>query len=285
MHDLSLFYQPFADFAFMRRALVACLALAIGSGPIGTFLIVRRMSLMGDALSHAILPGAAIGFLLGGLSLPAMSAGGMVAGLLVALLAGLVSRFSSLREDASFAALYLISLAAGVLIVSSHGSSVDLLHVLFGTILAVDDPALILVAIIASVSLLTLAVIYRPLLVECFDPGFLAINSGKGGLYHTLFLALVVLNLVAGFQALGTLMAIGLMMLPAAAARFWATRIWVLALVSMGIALAAGYAGLLASYYYSLSSGPCIVLGAGAFYMLSVLFGRRDGIVFGTRRL
>jgi zinc/manganese transport system permease protein len=279
MHSFSLFYQPFVEFAFMRRALVACLALAIGSGPIGTFLIVRRMSLMGDALSHAILPGAAIGFLLGGLSLPAMSAGGVIAGLAVALLAGLVTRFSNLREDASFAAVYLISLAAGVLIVSARGSSVDLLHVLFGTILGVDDTALLLVASIASISLVTMVVIYRPLLVECFDPGFLALVSGRGGLYHTIFLALVVLNLVAGFQALGTLMAIGLMMLPAAAARFWAERIWVLALTSMGIAFVSGFIGLIGSFYFSLSSGPSIILAAGGIYVISVLFGRRDGIL------
>ena len=279
MHFISELYQPFIDFAFMRRALVACLALAIGSGPIGTLLVVRRMSLMGDALSHAILPGAAIGFLIGGLSLPAMSLGGLVAGLTVALLAGLITRISSLREDASFAAIYLISLAAGVLIISSRGSNVDLLHVLFGTILAVDNLSLYMVSAIASISLLTLAVIYRPLLAECFDPGFLRIVDGRGGLYHTLFMALVVLNLVAGFQALGTLMAIGLMMLPAAAARFWVQRLWALALVSMGIALIAGYGGLIGSFYLNLPSGPSIILSAGLVYFISIIFGTHDGIV------
>ncbi len=278
MHFISDLYRPFLEFAFMRRALVACLALAIGSGPIGTILVVRRMSLMGDALSHAILPGAAIGFLIGGLSLPAMSLGGLFAGIAVALLAGLVARISNLREDASFAAIYLISLAGGVLIISSRGSNVDLLHVLFGTILAVDNTSLYMVSAIASVSLLTLAWIYRPLLAECFDPGFLRMVEGRGGLYHTLFMVLVVLNLVAGFQALGTLMAIGLMMLPAAAARFWVQRIWSLSLVSMAIALVAGYAGLTASFYLNLPSGPSIILAAGLLYVISILFGTHDGV-------
>src|SRR3984957_6714697 len=150
----------------MRRALVGCLALALGCGPIGTFLVIRRMSLMGDALSHAVLPGAALGFILGGLSLPAMSLGGVGAGLVVALLSGLVTRLTPLREDASFAAFYLISLALGVLLVSLHGSNVDLLHLLFGTILGVDDDALIMVAAIASVTLVVLAVVYRPLVLE-----------------------------------------------------------------------------------------------------------------------
>ncbi|MEX1154568.1 metal ABC transporter permease, partial [Parvibaculum sp.] len=127
--------EPFVEYGFMRRALVACLALALGAGPVGTFLVLRRMSLMGDAMGHAILPGAAIGFLVAGLSLWAMSLGGFVAGLTVVLLAGIVSRVTALREDASLAGFYLISLALGVLIVSMRGSSVDLLHVLFGTIL------------------------------------------------------------------------------------------------------------------------------------------------------
>jgi hypothetical protein len=150
---LEWLVAPFVEFSFMRRALVACLALGLGCGPVGVLLMLRRMSLMGDALSHAVLPGAAIGFLIAGFSLTAMSLGGFVAGLTVALLAGLVTRFTEQREDASFAAFYLISLALGVLIVSTRGSSVDLLHVLFGTILAVDDASLLLVASIASVSL------------------------------------------------------------------------------------------------------------------------------------
>src|SRR3954452_15192336 len=124
----TAFVEPLVAYAFMRRALVACMALALGSGPIGVFLVLRRMSLMGDALSHAVLPGAALGFLLAGLSLPAMSLGGVAAGLVVALLAGLVARLTPLREDASFAGFYLISLAAGVLIVSLRGSNVDLIH-------------------------------------------------------------------------------------------------------------------------------------------------------------
>jgi zinc/manganese transport system permease protein len=270
--------SPFIEFGFMRRALVGALALGIGCGPIGTLLVLRRMSLMGDAMSHAVLPGAAIGFLVAGLSLPAMSLGGLIAGLAVALLSGIVTRLTPLREDASFAAFYLISLALGVLIVSTHGSNVDLLHVLFGTILAVDDTALLLVAAITTTTIFVLALIYRPLLLESFDPGFLRSVGVDGAKIHAVFLTLVVLNLVAGFQALGTLMAVGLMMLPAAAARFWAREVWSLATVSTLIACIAGYAGLLLSYDLDLPSGPAIILTAGGLYILSVLFGRRDSI-------
>ncbi|KAA8711298.1 metal ABC transporter permease [Pseudomonas cannabina] len=274
----SLIVEPFIEFGFMRRALVACLALGIGSGPVGVLLMLRRMSLVGDAMSHAVLPGAAVGFMVAGLSLPAMGFGGLIAGLAVALLSGLVSRLTSLREDASFASFYLTSLAAGVLIVSLHGSSVDLLHVLFGTILAIDDASIYMVGSIASFTLVLLAVIYRPLVLECFDPGFLRAEGGRGSLYHVLFLLLVVLNLVAGFQALGTLMAVGMMMLPATAARFWSNSLSGLMLISTLLATLSGLIGLIVSYHLGVASGPAIVLTASAFYAFSLLFGR-TGIV------
>ena len=155
----DLLVSPFADFAFMRRALVGCVALALGSGPVGLFLVLRRMSLTGDAMSHAVLPGAALGFLWFGLSLPAMSAGGFVAGVVVAILAGLATRFSNLKEDANFAGFYLLALALGVLLISRSGSQVDLVHILFGSVLAVDTAGLLLMGMVASVSLLGLAVI------------------------------------------------------------------------------------------------------------------------------
>ncbi|MYD98000.1 MAG: metal ABC transporter permease, partial [Gammaproteobacteria bacterium] len=259
-------FEPFVEFGFMRRALVACLALSVGSSPVGVLLVLRRMSLVGDALSHAVLPGAAIGFMIAGLSLLAMSLGGFIAGLVVAILAGVVARVTPQREDASFAAFYLISLALGVLVISTHGSNVDLVHVLFGTILAVDDASLLLVVSIATVTLFTLAVIGRGLIVECFDPGFLRAVGGPGAVVHFVFLALVVMNLVAGFHALGTLMAVGLMMLPAAVARFWAAEVATLAAVSSVVAFASGYAGLLLSYHADLPSGPAIILVAGGVY-------------------
>jgi zinc/manganese transport system permease protein len=285
MSAYDLLVEPFASYEFMRRALVACLALAMGCGPVGIILLLRRMSLMGDALSHAVLPGAAVGFLVAGLSLTAMSLGGFVAGLAVALLAGLVTRLTPLREDASFAAFYLTSLALGVLIVSLRGSNVDLFNVLFGSVLAVDDRALLLEGTLTSVSLVTLAVIYRPLVTECFDPLYLRAVGVGGGLYHGIFLVLVVLNLVASFQALGTLMAVGLMMVPAAAARFWAREVWSLALTSSAIGLLAGLIGLLASYHAALPSGPAIILTASGIYVVSVLWGPQGGILSRAFRL
>src|SRR5262245_47513340 len=137
MIDLqALLIDPWIAYGFMGRALVACLALSLGCGSIGIFLVLRRMSLMGDAMSHAILPGAALGFLAAGFSLWSMSLGGLMVGLTVAILAGVVSRVTTLREDASLAGFYLMSLAGGVLVLLKSGWYVELWAVLFGMLLA-----------------------------------------------------------------------------------------------------------------------------------------------------
>lgn len=265
---------PFADFGFMRRALVASLALGLGAGPVGVILMLRRMSLMGDALSHSVLPGAALGYLLaGGLSLPMMGIGGLIAGLGVALLSGWVSRTTQLKEDASFASFYLTSLALGVMIVSLRGSNVDLLHVLFGSILAIDPSALMLIGGVTTVTVLTFALIYRPLVIECFDPGFLRAVGGLGPFYHVIFLVLVVINLVAGFETLGTLMAVGMMMLPAATAALWTENLVAMLMLAALDAILSGYIGLDVSFFAGVASGPAIILTAAILYVASLLAG------------
>jgi zinc/manganese transport system permease protein len=242
LHDLLI--APFSEFAFMRRALIACIAISFSAGPIGSFLVLRRMSLMGDAMSHAVLPGVAVGFMLFGLDL----------------------------------------WPSGVLIISLHGSNVDLLHILFGSLLGVDDRSLLLVAGAATLTLLAFAVIYRPLVVECFDPGFLRVAAGgraagPGAVAHLVFLVLVVVNLVAGMQALGTLMSVGLLLLPAAAARLWAGSVGGLMVTTSGIAVASSLVGLILSYHLNTPSGPAIVLVAGFLYLASLAFGQRGGLI------
>ncbi len=283
MNTLTLFYDlfvaPFAEFGFMRRALVGSMALSLGAGPIGVFLMLRRMSLVGDAMAHAILPGAALGYLFAGLSLGFMTAGGLIAGFVVALLAGLVTRITVLKEDAALASFYLISLAGGVVLVSLRGSNVDLLHVLFGSVLALDDSTLLLLASSATISLVTLAILFRPLVLECVDPLFLRTVSKSSGVTHLGFLALVVLNLVAGFHALGTLLSVGLMMLPAFAARFWTSTLEGMIATATLIGFISSYLGIIASYHAGTPTGPTIILCAGVIYLLSILIGRRNGLL------
>lgn len=274
---------PF-DYGFMKRAFVAGLALSLAAPPLGVFLMMRGMSLIGDAMAHAILPGVALGFLLAGFSLPVMSLGGILSGLLVATLAGSVSQMTGHREDSAMASFFLISLAAGVMLVSLGGSSVDLTHVLFGSILAVNTQALVLITAISSVIVLTMAWLFRALVVECLDPLFLRGQGMRSGLVHGVFLGLLVLNLTAGFQTLGTLMAVGLMMLPATTARFWSKRLEGLIGVAVVWAMLASSGGLLLSYHLSIPSGPAIILLAGSGYVLSALLGRHHSLLAKYRR-
>jgi zinc/manganese transport system permease protein len=277
LHDLLI--APFAEFAFMRRALAGSIALAIAGPPLGVFLILRRMSLTGDAMAHAILPGAALGYLAAGLSLGPMTIGGLAAGLIVAAASGAIARATILREDAALAAFYLISLALGVTIVSVRGSNIDLLHVLFGSVLALDDATLILLASIASLTLAGLAILYRPLVLETVDAGFLASVAGSGGLVQMAFLALLVLNLVGAFHALGTLLAVGMMMLPAAAARLITQDMTAMLALAAAQGIAASYVGLLLSFYAGLPSGPLITLVAGLFYLVALGLGPAGGLL------
>lgn len=281
MYDLII--APFADYLFMKRALAACFAMSLSCAPVGVLLVLRRMSLMGDALSHSILPGVAVGYIFAGLSLPYMGFGGLIAGLFVAFVATLVSRYTILKEDASFVGFYLIALASGALIISVVGSNIDLLHILFGQILAVTPSSLILIGIITTLTLFVLAIIYRPLVLECFDATFMRSIHGHGTYYHIVFMLLVVLNMVAAFQGMGTLLALGMMMLPAIAARFWGNSLWSLLLFSMGFSMTASVIGLLISYHYQLPSGPAIIIVSGALYVLSMTIGRYGSLKEGFR--
>jgi zinc/manganese transport system permease protein len=271
--------QPFIDYGFMRRAFAACAALSVGGAPLGVFLVLRRMTLVGDAMSHAILPGASIAFLAFGLSLWPMTIGGLIAGLLVALAAGAITRLTQLKEDASFTGTYIISLAIGVMIISIHGNSIDLMHVLFGNVLAVDKASLLLVSSIASISSLVLAAIYRSLIIECFDSGYMRAVHGRGAVVHHIFLVLLVLNLVSAFQALGTMMSLGMMVLPAISARFWSKDIDGTIGLSIAFALCSAYVGLLMSYHFGVPSGPAIVLSGGVIYVFSIFCGRYGSIL------
>lgn len=269
---------PFIEFGFMRRAFAATFALSLAAGPLGVFLIFRRLSLMGDALSHAILPGVAVGFLIAGLSLPAMMIGGVVTGLLVAVFSGWIARVTPMREDTSFATFYLISLGLGVLLVSVRGSNVDLMHVLFGSVLGLDDFSLLTVTAVSSLTLGVFALIYRALVMDSVDPLFKQFNGRASFWAHMLFLMLLVITLVAGFQVLGTLMIVGLMILPAAAARFLVSTAQGQLLMAACLAVLASYVGLLGSYHFDVPTSPAIILTAGLWYLAALFFGPHGGL-------
>lgn len=274
----ELLIDPFTQYAFMRRALAACFALSVGGTPLGVFLSLRRMTLLGDAMSHALLPGVAIAFLATGLALWPLTIGGLGAGIVVALMAVLLTRYTQLKEDSAFSLLYLLSLAGGVTLVSIKSNSIDLLHLLFGNILAIDDPTLFLVAGASCVSLFSVAALYRHFVIEGFDPDFLKSTSTDHRWIRLAFFSLLMINLVVAFQALGALMALGLMILPAIAARFWTRQIDTLIPLSMAIALLSACIGLLASYHTQLPSGPAVVLAAGMMGLVSAIVGPHGSV-------
>ena len=264
----ALIVEPFETLAFMRAALVACLALVLTNAAVGMLLVLRRMSLDGDVLGHALMPGAAIGFLYGGPSPTWLSLGGLASGLAVAALAGLITRGRA-RQDAGLVAFYLIALSLGVVLVAWRGSNVDVVRVLFGTVLTIDYQALLQIAAASTVVILTIAALYRPLALSAFDPAFLR-AEGTRVPYGAVFLALVVLALVANFQAFGTLLALGPMLLPAAAAQCWGLGAAASMTLAAGFGLIASITGLLVSYHGNLPSGPAIVLAAGVLFGISL---------------
>ncbi len=282
----ELLIDPFVNYAFMRRALAACVVLSMGGAPLGLFMTLRRMTLAGDAMSHAILPGVAVAFLAAGLSVWPMTLGGLIAGMIVATLAALLTRTTRLKEDAAFTLLYLLSLALGVTLISMKGNNVDLVHLLFGNILAVRQESLWLITASTCITLFAIAVIYRRLVIDCFDPDFMkaatahqAPGGRKGGIWtRQIFFVLLMINLIAAFQALGTLMALGIMILPVIAARFWAERLEATMLIGIAVAVASSVAGLLISYHVRIPAGPAVVLVSGLCAVLSALMGRSGSL-------
>jgi zinc/manganese transport system permease protein len=276
-------FEPFAESTFWH-SLAAILALVFSAGPIGVFLMLRRMSLIGDAMSHAILPGVAIGFLAAGLNVFAMTLGGLAAGLLIALSAGAVSRATALQEDTSLAVFLLVSLAFGVVLVTVNGIDIEqLMTFLFGEVAAkMSSEKLLVIAINATISLVALALIYRPLVLGCVDPGFLRSVSRSDGIAHLTFLAVLVLNLINAFHTLGTLLGVGIIIIPAGTARFWTRDITMMIVLATAIGLVSGVAGLLFAFHLRIPSGPAVTLVAGLLYAGSVLFGRIGGLVWRT---
>ncbi|MDR1789765.1 MAG: metal ABC transporter permease [Opitutaceae bacterium] len=262
--------EPF-HYEFIQRGLLTALLLGVSGGLLGNFLILRRLSLMGDALSHSLLPGVAAAWLLFGPDTLALFAGALIAGLLTAAGGGLIARVTRVKEDAAFGSLFLILFALGIALASAPGARVDLPRLLFGSVLGVGPEDLRLTAGVTAATVAVLAVFRRHVLLETFDPVFYRSTGGRGAAAHLLLLALVTLNLVAALRAMGVVLSLGLFLLPAATARLWSARLGVVLGLSVALAAAGSVAGILASYYLGVASGAAIVLALGAFFLASLL--------------
>jgi zinc/manganese transport system permease protein len=274
MHDHSI--AAMAQDANLMRALMAGLMLAIGTAPLGVFLILRRMSLIGDAFGHAILPGAAGAALLSGGATWAISLGAAITGTTVFISASFIGRLLRLPEDAGFALFFMSALALGVVISTAGGNQIDLDGLLFGRALELDNTALVLCAIAMMASLVGMTAIYRPLMIDTLDSSFLAgAGRGKaiGPLAQAVFFALLAITSVAAFHALGALMAVGITIIPAIGARYLARTIPKMMLTAGGLAATGVCVGLALATIAHLPVGATIILCLVGLTFLSAILG------------
>lgn len=276
---MEIFIDPFLETPALKRAFAAALAISVAGAPLGVLLNLRRMSLAADVYTHTVLPGVAVAFLLAGGSMWAMIAGGLISGLIAAYLSGVIARMTILKEDATLAAFYMISLALSVILLVDNGDGEALLEVLFGSAFEIDKVTLLVITTISSATLFALAIAYRALIAESYDPGFLSSVGGSGAAAHMLFITLVILNLVIGATALGAIMAVGLMTIPGATARFWSKNLGATMLIAILIAAVSSVTGLLVAYHQGLPPGPTVILSAGLVYVGSIIFGREGGLI------
>ena len=266
----ALLIEPFTH-RFMARALLVAILLGVSGALVGCVLILRRLALVADSFGHALLPGVAIAYLIAGPSLLALCLGGLVAGLVTALAAGVLSRVTRLKEDAAFGAMFVGLFALGAAILSRVAAPADLGHYLFGNILGVAAADARLAAAAAGITVLALAIGWRSVVLECFDRGFHRAAGGASATVHAAILMLTVLNLVAALHSVGLVLALGLFVLPAVTAQLWCERIGRLLLTAGLIGPLGAGLGLLLSYHLDLPSGASMVLVLGAGFALSAL--------------
>jgi zinc/manganese transport system permease protein len=263
----------------LKSAAAGAIALAFGGAPLGVLMIARRLSLMGDALSHGILPGVAIAFLLAGKDPLALTVGALTAGLIVAGLSSLLARTGKLPDDAAFAIFYLSALALAVLLLGRAGKPDDLDALLFGSTQALDAGGLILAGVAASATLVALALFLRGVLGEGADPMFMKTLGARFGLGHMLLMLLLALNLVAGFRAFGALMTVALMTIPAASARYWAKGYGGQAVCAVLLSAVSGLAGLGLAAVLAVEPGAVMTLCAAGLFGVSAIAGVNGGLL------
>lgn len=279
---MSWLLEPF-HYEFMHRALLACAIIGFTNGFLGAFVVLRRLALMADALSHSLLPGLAIAAIVVGLNPGGLLLGGLLAATFVALGGHLIARSSRVKDETAIASLYIISLAIGIGIIKYAHVKVSLDHFLFGNILGIGDTDLWLSYGTGALVLLTITLLHRPLLLALFEPSVAQTQGVKVGRLLSLLVVLIVLTMVTSLQAIGVLLSLGLMVLPAATIYLLSDSYSAMSWGGGFLGATGAVAGLLLSFWADIPSGPAIVLVLGAAFLGAYLFSPKYGII--TSRL
>ena len=277
---MSWLTEPFA-LPFMQRALVAAIVVGVVCAILGCYVVLRSMAFLGDALSHAVLPGVALAYLAGA----NMLLGALVAAVLVSLGVSAFTRHGTLREDTAIGIVFAAALALGVLLISTvHTYATDLTHILFGDLLGVARTDLLISGGLAVVVLGTVAALYKEFLLVSFDPVLAHTLGKKPGIYRTLLVLLIAMAIVISLRTVGVGLVVALLVTPAATAYLLTSRLPAMMAVSTAVGVASALIGLYLSYYLNVSSGAAVVLVATGFFVLAYLFAPRRGVVWRLRR-
>ena len=270
--------EPF-EFEFMQRAMLACLIIGFTNGFLGSFVVLRRLALVADALSHSLLPGLAIAAIFVGLNPIGLLLGGLIAAIFVALGGHLLARNSRIKEDTSIAALYVIAFALGIAIIKFAGVKVSLDHFLFGNILGIADSDLWMCYVVGGITVFLLTAFARPLQLALFEASVAKTQGVPVGALLAGLIVLIVLTMIASLQAIGVLLSLGLMILPAASVYLVSDRYAVLPWAGGALGAAGAAVGLLISFHANVPSGPAIVMVLGIVFLLAYLFSAGYGVL------
>lgn len=262
------FIEHLFQYQFLNRALITSIFVGIVCGTVGSLIILRGLSLMGDAMSHAVLPGVALSYLFG---IP-MFIGALVTGMISSLCIGFISEKSKTKQDAAIGISFTAFFALGVIIISSINTTTDLYHILFGNILAVTQSAFISTMIVSVVVILLIIIFYRPLMISTFDPIFSRMSGLNTTMIHYFVMLLLALVTVASLQTVGIILVVALLITPASAAFLITRKLHTMMIVASIISVISSTAGMYVSYIYNLPSGATIVLCAFIIYAIIFTF-------------
>ncbi|HDH6177947.1 TPA: metal ABC transporter permease [Staphylococcus aureus] len=262
------FVEHLFTYQFLNRALITSIIVGIVCGTVGSLIVLRGLSLMGDAMSHAVLPGVALSFLFG---IP-MFVGALITGMIASIFIGYITSSSKTKPDAALGISFTAFLASGIIIISLINTTTDLYHILFGNLLAITNSAFLTTIVIGSIVLILIIIFYRPLMISTFDPTFSRMSGLNTTLLHYFVMLLLSLVTVASIQTVGIILVVALLITPASTAFLISKKLYSMMIIASLISVISSIVGLYYSYIYNIPSGATIVLCTFVIYIITLFF-------------